>query len=139
VTALRLVWRDMGDVWLADLGRFRAEVWKQGGGFPWSIGVAHRENGIMAPLKREVRVCPETATLEAAQLAAESAALSLLVEALGAFGAQPPGDIVLTMEHDCTTEEFADVAEMAAKYPDDAIALGVALVAAGVAARKAGG
>jgi hypothetical protein len=91
-----LEWRDLGGIWLADIGRFRAEVWEQGGGFPWSIGLRGRGDAIEAPFVREVRLCPETASLDTAKLAAEAACIDLLVSAITALA--PPLDPLVRLE-----------------------------------------
>jgi hypothetical protein len=143
VTALRLVWETVEDeaavqvagvvklyVFADDVGRTR---------WCWSVtAIGDRNDGY----RREVG---GAATLEAAQLAAEAAALSLLVDALAAYGTRPPdGYEVMPWPEQEGVCEAGHVAlkrhgrSIGNPYPDDAIALGVAIVAAGVAARKAG-
>ena len=140
-------WRDLGGVWLADLGRFRAEVWEQGGGFPWGVGLRGRGDAIEASFIRETRFCPETATLEAAQSAAIAAAVGLLIEALGAAGVHrvPPGFHVsrfaVPRDRRAVSIELPDRGELllaTAATPEEAIEFGIACIAAGVAARGGG-
>lgn len=94
---LRLTWRDVSDghgqVWVADFGPFRAEVWWSGRGWPWQVGLAtlkHEGEGVAVALAREVRIIDSTAELDAAQAAAESAARDLLCSALAAFADGAP-------------------------------------------------
>jgi hypothetical protein len=150
VTALRLVWRDVhgdGQVWVADLGRFRCEVWWSGRGWPWGFGVASPStDDVHCTIRRQNRICAETEDRVMSCAAAESAALSLLVDALAAYGTRPPDGYEVTPWPE--QDGVCEAGHVALKrhghsignpYPDDAIVLGVAIVAAGVAARKAGG
>lgn len=90
---LKLEWRVVPamdeQVWVADFGAFRAEVWWSGIGWPWQVGrPSSRHDGIDGVLTREVRIVESTTTLLAAQLAAESAARDLLCGALAAFAGE---------------------------------------------------
>lgn len=135
-----LEWRDLGGVWLADIGRFRAEVWEQGDGFPWSIGLRGRGDAIEAPFVREVRLCPETESLDAAKLAAEAACIDLLVSALACFPVECFARVDVAAPKTETSHGLMKVFDHR-KDPflsvdiNDAIALGRALLVAGSAAR----
>jgi hypothetical protein len=138
VTALRLVWRDSRN----DDSSVDYEATIPGIGLKLAAFHSPMQAGwIWEGMLRDVQVLrhgrkvPGLTSHTEAMRAAEAAALSLLVEALGAYATSPPGDTTLHVEHDCT-DEHLDAGEYGAKYPDDAIALGVALVSAGAKARK---
>jgi hypothetical protein len=64
-------WTEEDGEWRRDFGWLHAEVWPQGGGWPWQVRCVGRDGGLV--VARETRICAETESAEAAMVAAEAA------------------------------------------------------------------
>lgn len=143
-----LVWREVprsdGQEWCANFGRFRAVVCWSWRGWTWEIGLASKPSaagdsyGLASIIARENRIRPDTETRERSCAAAESAALSLILGALVAFPVEAP-NVHVTPSRTClvvvVTDELNPASALTIRKAD-AIAIGRALIAAGMAAGK---